>query len=166
MTHPTPKTGDIYIMKLDTFGKRVRRHREEMGLYQEDMVAALAKMGIEISQSYWSKCETSDRIPGGEVVAGAAKVLHVSADYLLRLTDDPTPAAERNQTYYSEEADQAATLIDDRPEQRALYLEIVRALTELPPEQVETIRAWTKLSPAQRQLVADLIQQLRSRKDD
>ena len=116
-----------------TFGARARRYRDDLGLNQEELVKALAKYGAEISQPYWSMCETSDRIPNGAVVAAAAKVLRVSADYLLGLTDDQTPAIDRTPVSITEETDQIALMVDELPAaQRRQIAQIVGTLAGHP----------------------------------
>ena len=76
-------------MKVDMhqLGTRVRQARKRLGLRQ----GALAeKAGIDAGNL--SELEhghkPSARI---ETLASLAAILHVSADYLLGLTDDPTP---------------------------------------------------------------------------
>lgn len=116
-----------------TFGARARRYRNDLGLNQEELVKALAKYGAEISQPYWSMCETSDRIPNGAVVAAVAKVLRVSADYLLGLTDDQTPAIDRTPVSITEETDQIALMVDElSAEQRRQIVHIVSTLARHP----------------------------------
>ena len=74
----------------NTTGKRIKLHREDLGLRQEDVVRLLMEQGIEIGQSRLSRIEQQQHAPPGEIVAGLAKILNVSTDYLLLLTDDPT----------------------------------------------------------------------------
>lgn len=50
---------------------------------------AANKLGC--SKSNISFLARSGKMPNGEIVAGAAKMLDVSADYLLELTDLPAP---------------------------------------------------------------------------
>lgn len=71
---------------LDTPGARLRTVREQMRLTQGDLAQALG-----VSQSYLSRIER-----GGTsinpVASRAAELLGVSADYLLMLSESPTPA--------------------------------------------------------------------------
>lgn len=55
---------------------------------QGDLSYALKGVGVEIGSSYVSELERSNRIPSGEVLAGLAKVLGCTTDYLLMLTDE------------------------------------------------------------------------------
>ena len=77
--------------RFNTFGKRVRLLREDMGLTQGDVVNQLATKGIKMRQSYLSELERTDKTPPGEMVAGLAKVFNTTTDYLLLLNDDPSP---------------------------------------------------------------------------
>ena len=74
---------------LDTVGKRIRILRQDLGLNQGELVNALEKQGIEVGRSYISELERTDKVPSGTVLAGLAKVLGTTTDYLLMLTDDP-----------------------------------------------------------------------------
>ena len=83
---------------LNTFGKREKAIREERLYTQEDLVSLLkVRLGMDVSQGYLSKLETAPagKWPGSEIVAGVARVLRTSTDYLLLLTDDPRPIGER-----------------------------------------------------------------------
>ena len=77
--------------RFNTFGKRVRLLREDMGLTQGDVVNQLATQGIKMRQSYLSELERTGKTPPGEMVAGLAKVFNTTTDYLLLLNDDPSP---------------------------------------------------------------------------
>lgn len=74
---------------FNTFGKRVRILRQDLKMTQGTLAEELGRRGVDISQSYLSTLEGSDRIPSGEVVAALADVLGTTADYLLMRTDDP-----------------------------------------------------------------------------
>ena len=77
--------------RFNTFGKRVRLLREDMGLTQGDVVNQLATQGIKMRQSYLSELERTNKTPPGDMVAGLAKVFNTTTDYLLLLNDDPSP---------------------------------------------------------------------------
>lgn len=74
------------------FGARVALQRKHLGMSQPDLVDRLRAEGIKSSTTEVSRVETgfvkSPSIP--RLVAYAA-ILGVSTDYLLGLTDDPTP---------------------------------------------------------------------------
>ena len=73
-------------------GQRVREARKRAGLLQVDLAAAL---GDRYTHTDISRVESGQRGLRLNGLANAAKELCVSADYLLGLTDDPTPAAQR-----------------------------------------------------------------------
>ena len=89
---------------LDTTGKRIRIHREDLGLNQYQVAEMLMKMGVGIGQSRLSKIERQGRPPSGDVLMELSKILGVSTDYLLLLTDDPTPQNEID-TLHSDDDD-------------------------------------------------------------
>lgn len=73
------------------FGERLRKRRKELGLRQEDIAEHL---GVRISTvSQW---ETSTHTPDIDTVQMLAQHLKTSSDYLLGLTDDPTPAQQKS----------------------------------------------------------------------
>lgn len=116
---------------LNTFGKRVRALRGEMT--QEELLERAEKeCGQSMSQGHWSSLERKGKIPNGGMVAAVAKVLGVSADYLLLITDNPYPSHEtKDIDAISEEAEEVAGIIDEMtPERRQDVLAIVRALDE------------------------------------
>lgn len=51
---------------------------------------------VGCSRSNLSNCAQNDRAPKGDIVAGAARMLDVSADYLLGLIDEPHPIRAEN----------------------------------------------------------------------
>ena len=74
-------------------GQRIAEARKRAGLGQVELAVAL---GDRYDHSVISRVESGQsglRIDG---LANAAAELNVSADWLLGLTDDPTPAASRN----------------------------------------------------------------------
>ncbi len=77
---------------FNTTGKRVRILRQDMGMTQDEMHHRLAEAGARVSRSYVSVIERQDILAGSDLVRGLAKVLNTSADYLLMLTDDPSPS--------------------------------------------------------------------------
>jgi transcriptional regulator with XRE-family HTH domain len=74
---------------LNTTGKRIKLLRHDLDLTQEEIRRRLHLNGVDIHQSYISSLERSNSLPSGEVLAGLARVLHTTTDYLLLLTDDP-----------------------------------------------------------------------------
>jgi len=98
--------------------------RTRSALFRERMATAMALSGtsraalaraIGIDRSTISQLLSGDdtRLPGAHVVAGAAQVLGVSADWLLGLTDRPEQAGELLSTTLSiSEAGRAADIDD------------------------------------------------------
>jgi transcriptional regulator with XRE-family HTH domain len=77
---------------LNTFGKREKALRDDVGMTQEELIAEMdRRFGIKVSQGYLSKLENSSAFPGGEMVAVFARALRTTSDYLLLLTDDKRP---------------------------------------------------------------------------
>src|SRR5258706_14755664 len=68
-------------------GERLRKIREQMGLSQEDLGDRLGLGNRQI----W-RYEHNQTRPSSEVVAAIARALSVSADFLLGLSDNPTPS--------------------------------------------------------------------------
>ena len=71
------------VMVVD-FATRLRDVREAKGMTREELAN---KANISLSALYFY--EKGEKNPSGQVVAALAKVLEVSADYLLGLVDDP-----------------------------------------------------------------------------
>ena len=66
-------------------GDRIRNLRLERGLTHEEM-AELANLNVRQVSRY----ESGETEPTGEILVRIADVFHVSVDYLLGRTDDPT----------------------------------------------------------------------------
>lgn len=123
--------------RFNTFGKRVRILREDMGLTQEQVVSRLAEYGVKTRQSYLSELERTDKTPLGDMVAALAKVFNTTSDYLLLLNDDPSPPTPVQQQMLDlarsekerELLEELADLIRDLPEnQQRLALEAVHII--------------------------------------
>ena len=67
-------------------GDRFRELRLKKGYTHEELSEL---MGVNVRQI--ARYENSETEPSGEIVAKMAKVFNVSTDYLLDLTDDPSP---------------------------------------------------------------------------
>jgi transcriptional regulator with XRE-family HTH domain len=65
---------------------RLQSVRVKRGYTQESLAEEL---GIEKKQI--SRWETGNTIPGSDKLGQIARILNVSTDYLLGLSDDPTP---------------------------------------------------------------------------
>lgn len=73
------------------FGERLRETRKRAGLLQVDLAVAL---GDRYDHSMISRVESGHKSLRLDGAVNAARELGVSLDYLVGLTDDPTPYAE------------------------------------------------------------------------
>jgi len=76
----------LTMAEIAEIGKRIREIREQKKLSRQQL-ASLAGISLSALYSY----EKGNMVPGADVLARLAEVLSVSSDYLLNLTDDPTP---------------------------------------------------------------------------
>jgi transcriptional regulator with XRE-family HTH domain len=67
-------------------GERIRKLREELG-WTQDVLAE--KIGVPVLQI--NRYENNKTKPNADMITILAENLSCSADYLLGLTDDPTP---------------------------------------------------------------------------
>lgn len=80
-----------YNGKKNISGDRIREARQKLRLSQVDLAARMQVDGIMIERDSVSRIEIGTRfIPDYEIPL-FAKVLHVSSDWLLGLTEYPTP---------------------------------------------------------------------------
>lgn len=117
---------------LDTVGKRIRILRQDLNLNQAELVNALEKHGIAVGRSYISELERSDKVPSGTVLAGLARVLGTTTDYLLLLTGDPNPPHEQEEQQIEDALAREllavyTTLAADK---KAMLLYLAKALAE------------------------------------
>jgi transcriptional regulator with XRE-family HTH domain len=118
---------------LSTYGRRVRFLREQRDMLQKELREALIASGNPMSAGYSSGLENGDQQPTGEIIAATARILGTSTDFLLMMTDDPTPVAERRaEVYQSAEMAEAAQLIDgmDKPH-RDLCMSVLCQVSDL-----------------------------------
>lgn len=117
---------------FDTVGKRIRLLRQDLDLNQATLVSELKKLGVEIGSSYISELERTDKVPSGTVLAGLARVLGTTTDYLLLLTDDPNPPHEQEEQQIEDALAREllavyTTLAADK---KAMLLYLAKALVE------------------------------------
>src|SRR3972149_1828956 len=67
-------------------GDRLRKYREIQGLTQEELAERADLQPLQI----W-RYENGKTKPDGDTIANLAVALGISSDYLLGLTDEPTP---------------------------------------------------------------------------
>lgn len=117
---------------LDTVGKRIRILRQDLDLNQAELVTALEKHGIAVGRSYISELERSDKVPSGTVLAGLARVLGTTTDYLLLLTDDPNPPHEQEEQQIEDALarELLAVYMTLAVDKKAMLLYLAKALAE------------------------------------
>ena len=107
------------------YGVRIRRLREDAGMTQSDLADEIAKVHSGVNQSHVSQVERGAAGFRPETLATVAKALETSIDYLLSLTDDPTP--------YSDLREQVI-LVEKDPERREVIQKLFSAIEKLPPD--------------------------------
>lgn len=75
--------------KSNISGERIRKARKKLHLSQEYLAARMQVAGIIIERDVISRIETGTRFVPDYEIPIFAKVLNVSTDWLLGLTDDP-----------------------------------------------------------------------------
>ncbi len=75
--------------KSNISGERIREARKKLHLSQEYLAARMQVAGIIIERDVISRIETGTRFVPDYEIPIFAKVLNVSTDWLLGLTDDP-----------------------------------------------------------------------------
>ena len=76
----------MIVAMENIFGERLKKLRHSKGITQKELAEQL-----QIGRSSIAEYEAGKKTPTGPVVAKIAKYFSVSTDYLLGLTDDPTP---------------------------------------------------------------------------
>jgi transcriptional regulator with XRE-family HTH domain len=130
---------------INTMGKRLRIHREEMRLSQTDMVQRMREeCAIDVRSAHISGIENGNKLPSAPVLAAIARVLNVSADYLLMLTNDPRPVDDvpTPDVGMSPEAEEVARITDGLPPfQRSALLAHARILETMERESERNVSA-------------------------
>jgi transcriptional regulator with XRE-family HTH domain len=76
-------------------GIRVRKARDDLGISREELVQQMPVSLRMDRNTLWHIEAGRTKNPRADQLLALAHVLHVSVDYLLGLTDDPTPAVRR-----------------------------------------------------------------------
>ena len=101
---------------LKSFGRRFQLLRQEKDLSQTAIAAMLQSYGITITPSHLSLVEKNKRNVSVDLLVALARLLETSTDYLLVLTDDPSPPDKVDIVpYLSREADDMAQFMDSLP---------------------------------------------------
>ena len=83
--------------EMGYFSERLKKLREARKLSQRAVA-----LGVGISPAQISRYESGERTPTEEVIRRVAIFFGVSADYLLGLTDDPSPKSGQLPDYLKE----------------------------------------------------------------
>lgn len=79
-------------MQPQGFGARVKGLRQEKGWPQPRLADAVRALGVPVAEGEISRIETGAiKNPGLAKLAGLAKALGTSTDYLLGITKSPAP---------------------------------------------------------------------------
>jgi transcriptional regulator with XRE-family HTH domain len=108
---------------MSVLGKRIKEIREKLNYTQKRFADAL-----KISNVQLSRYESGDRKPEPEMIANIAELLDVSSDYLLGITDNPTPNKkdeEISSAYYDYD-----NITEEEKDYLDLQLEIFRKMKE------------------------------------
>lgn len=114
-----------------TFGKRIRLLRQDRQWTQIKLAEEARAYGVDIRNTWISELENADenKLPSIDVVIAFAKLLGTTTDFLLLLSNDPKPPNNNTDPHWSEQADEAAGLIDLMPGKwRSRALKLVRDL--------------------------------------
>jgi transcriptional regulator with XRE-family HTH domain len=106
-------------------GKRIRQLRQDAGLTQEEMVDRLRGLVDAVNQSHLSQVERGERGLTPETLAAVATVLETSIDYLMGITDDPTPRGNM---------EEQVILVERDPERREYLQRIFAGIERMAPE--------------------------------
>lgn len=115
---------------MTTFSQRIRELRKRNNISQGELGSLLNQTKQNISS--W---ENGNSMPRADIIIVLANQFSVSADYLLGLTDEPTPAAQRQQERKLIQKNQLVDIIDygeplDDKDLELLRLRADSALTE------------------------------------
>ena len=130
-------TTDSY---LNSMGKRLRIHREDMGISQTELAQRMERYGVNVRSAHISGIERRGKAPSVPVLAAIARALNTSSDYLLMLSDDPSPYGESapgTPLYISEQADEIARIVDNLPPYRRDELLVHARMVEIMEVQSE-----------------------------
>lgn len=154
-------TPEDWYMKLETFEERVVwARRQHAKITQRELARRMKdEYGVAVGSNYISEIELGkDKRPTFEVVRAMAGAMGVSLDWLARFSEEMILAQgkETDATYFSEEADETAQLIDKMPpEQRGLVVILARSLAETSARQRRLDEALDILDSIERKLGRD-----------
>jgi len=125
------KLGHMSTQFETSLGKRVKLLRQFLGLNQEELQERMQRdYGVRVGQGYISDIERDKATPTWQVVAGLARALHTTADYLMLLTDNASGKNDHIDTITTE-AMAAAKIVDNLPpKERQAALRVLTAFDE------------------------------------
>lgn len=123
---------------MNSVGERLRIARDRAGL---SLGQVHQYEGIQ--KGHLSEMERGLKMPTAETIMRLARRYRVSADYLLGLTDDPSPASERKLPAFGVELLEIARRLS--PDRREELVRIGEVLLELSEERAEHLRAYDRM---------------------
>jgi len=127
-------------MGRETFGRRVRQLREDLGWTQSELRDEVKrKAGVTMGASYLSQLERAKeggKLPSLEIARGLAIALGCSLDYLALLSDSPSLTDQDiGNSFLSEEAETVAAVTDSlSPSGRHMIYQVARIQADVERE--------------------------------
>ncbi|CAH1215277.1 hypothetical protein PAECIP111891_04245 [Paenibacillus allorhizoplanae] len=90
-----------------SLGERIKERRDRLDMLQEQCADS-----VGVTRGVLSSYERNVSIPPSNVLGRLAKALNTSTDYLLELTDDPTPSINKNETLTEDDVKRRKFMID------------------------------------------------------
>ena len=112
----------MIVAMENIFGERLKKLRHSKGITQKELAEQL-----QIGRSSIAEYEAGKKTPTGPVVAKIAKYFSVSTDYLLGLTDDPTPKSGELPAFIKEKLKR----LEELEKERERLLEIIEELKKI-----------------------------------
>jgi hypothetical protein len=78
-------------------GTRIRAERERLALSREDLIKLMGDLRMDRNTLWYIEAGRT-KTPRADQIIALAKALNVSADYILGLSDEPKPPAQRQRT--------------------------------------------------------------------
>lgn len=134
--------------QLNTPGKRIRSLYQDLGINQVELAHRVRALGVELSNAYVSELVNTEKYPSAKIAKGIATVLDTTLDYIYCFSDNPLPAARWSTEYKADlREDQVLYEVADHAERRLIQ---------------RMLKVWDYLSDAERTIIIDLAEALRS----
>ena len=121
--------------KVGVDGNRLYKLRTEAKLLQSELVAAVEKYGVKMGQSHYSGMERGVAQASIEVLVALAFVLDTTTDYLIGLTDDPSPRPD---------LEEQIILVETDPVRREYMQRMFTAIERMPVDRRDKL--WNLIS--------------------